>query len=833
MRILHALLAHYRRHPVQAVFLLTSIVIANALLVGTQLINAQARASYARGEQLLDLAPIGEIAPVNPAAGIPESDYLRLRLAGFDFVVPALGTQVRTADGTALELLAVDALALPRAGPGRPASAAPTPAGGQHQSAAFGGFSLPPYQVLIAPGRLRQLGLADGARIRLSDGLDLPPLRVAPDANLGHRLMLDIGALQSALGAPGTLSHLLVFPADPGRLAALRHALPANLHYVPADTAPDPGELTRSFHLNLAAMGLLAFVVGVFLTFNALAFTYTDRGELLRRLRLSGVSRLELGAALIAELVLFLGAGTALGAWLGMLLAALLLPGVGRTLAQLYEVYIAYPDTLAPGALWLPLAMTATAAVACVLHPMRQSLSAPLLGRAGSQWRLSATARRDRRGFAAGLVLLAAAGLAAQNARGTGTALAGMAALLLGTALCLPAVLRGLLTVLARMVPARHARSRWLLADSRWLLGPASLALMAMVLALVANSGLNTMIGSFRAATADWLDQRLAAPLYLRDADRNQAIDDWLATNAPDIDRIDRYRTRLETRRPDGSAVRIEVVTLPGDPAWSNTVQRVDAADAAAERFDSGQGLYISERAWRLDGWAIGDTVNLCASVPPLTVVGIYHDYGNPHSQWMITPELFAHCWPQLAPVSSALRGPEDTDWPGVRLALVESLGLAPDDIIDQAGLKAAGIATFDRTFLVTDALNLLTLLVAGIGVFCAVSAIHHHRIFQQALLASLGLTAAERGALMLLQWGLLGVLALALVWPFGMVLAAYLASVVTPAAFGWSFPLRLDWTPFARLALLSTSSLVLAVLWPSIRLLRTPPAVMLREERA
>ena len=43
-------------------------------------------------------------------------------------------------------------------------------------------------------------------------------------------------------------------------------------------------ELTRSFHLNLAAMGLLAFVVGVFLTYNALAFSYTDRAELIRKL---------------------------------------------------------------------------------------------------------------------------------------------------------------------------------------------------------------------------------------------------------------------------------------------------------------------------------------------------------------------------------------------------------------------------------------------------------------------------------------------------------------------------------------------------------------------
>ena len=257
----------------------------------------------------------------------------------------------------------------------------------------------------------------------------------------------------------------------------------------------EPGsELTRSFHLNLAAMGLLAFVVGVFLTYNALAFSYTDRHELLRKLRLVGVTRRALRAALVLELLLFLGIGSLLGAWLGGQLAVWLLPGVGRTLAQLYGVYIAYPDTLAPAGAWLPLLMTAVAAALCVSYPMRRSLSAPLLERWTAGWQMREVARRDRWLLLGGLALLLLAWLAAEHANTVWTALAGMASLLLGATLCLPLVLRAILAGLTRLVPSRHARSGWLLADSRWLLGPVSLALMAMTLALVANSGLNTMI---------------------------------------------------------------------------------------------------------------------------------------------------------------------------------------------------------------------------------------------------------------------------------------------------------------------------------------------------
>ena len=122
-------------------------------------------------------------------------------------------------------------------------------------------------------------------------------------------------------------------------------------------------------------------------------------------------------------------------------------------------------------------------------------------------------------------------------------------------------------------------------------------------------------------------------------------------------------------------------------------------------------------------------------------------------------------------------------------------------------------------------------LLVAAIGIFCAISAIHHHRVSQQALLSSLGMTRRERGTLLLLQWGMLGLLCMVLVWPFGTALAAYLGAVVTPIAFGWSFPLQIEWQHYLVLAALASTSLMLAVILPSIRLLRTSPAAMMREQ--
>ena len=825
MKLNGILLTHYRQHPVQALFLLTGIIIANVLLAGTLLINAQARSSYSQGEQYLSATPIGQIRQKDRNRTIDERDYVNLRRQGFDMLAPLLRQIVRTENGEALELLGVDVFAMPR-----PARRFNFNDRNGSADGSLMGFAFPPFQLWAAPPRLEQLSAKNSSRIRLTSGELLPPAVAIANQQLGHRLLIDIGALQSLSGNRKGLTSILVFPASSERMTNLYQALPEYLEYVSNSETPDPAQLTRSFHLNLAAMGLLAFVVGIFLTYNALSFSYTDRRDLIRKLRLAGVMKGELARALILELTFFLVAGALIGSWLGAQMAAWLLPGVVRTLAQLYGVYITYPDGLVPSGIWLPFLMTVVAAGLCVLFPLRESLNAPMLERKQAGWQHDTVVRRDRLMAVTGFMLLAAALVAGLITTHLWLALAGMACLLLGAALLLPSVLRLLISVMEKLVPAKNARFSWLLADSRWLLGPASVALMAMTLALIANSGLNTMINSFRQATDDWLGQRLVANLYLRGENRSVELETWLAATMPELTVTERYRTAITRPGPGEEPVAVEVVSLQEGKRFRNSVKLVHGNRDAVTKFENGEGVYISERAWRIDGWQTGASLKLCKSHAKVPVLGVYRDYGNPKSQWMVNRQLFRNCWPELTATGLAVYGAKDYDWGRVRLAIAEKFELQDDEIINQTELKQVGLAVFDRTFAVTRALNALTLLVAAIGIFCAISAIHHHRVGQQALLASLGLSRRERGSLLLLQWGMLGLLCMVLVWPLGTLLAAYLGMVVTPAAFGWSFPLQLDWQHYLVLAAMAAASLVLAVILPSLRLLYTSPAAMLRE---
>ena len=64
---------------------------------------------------------------------------------------------------------------------------------------------------------------------------------------------------------------------------------------------------------------------------------------------------------------------------------------------------------------------------------------------------------------------------------------------------------------------------RWVWADARQALGPLSLALMALLLALAVNVGVGTMVESFRRTFLGYLDQRLAAEVYVAARDPAEA----------------------------------------------------------------------------------------------------------------------------------------------------------------------------------------------------------------------------------------------------------------------------------------------------------------------
>ncbi len=784
---LSALLSHWLRHPVQLAMLMLGLALATALWSGVQAINAEARASYDRAAAVLGQNRMERIVSQD-GGPIAQDLYVALRRDGWK-VSPVVEGRLPATD---LRLLGIDPLTLPAG-----AASVPVRTGAELADFLSGGG-----QLFLNPET------AAGLR---PDGL--PALRTDPGLPPGTGLT-DVGVAQRLLGMEGRLSHLLVSPgAQPDR------PLPQGLVRRAPDGGTDISRLTDSFHLNLTAFGFLAFAVGLFIVNSAIGLAFEQRRAMLRTLRALGLSAREImGLVLLELLVLALAAGM-IGIGLGYLVAAALLPDVAATLRGLYGAEVTGTLSLRPGwwlaGLGMALAGTLLAAGQSLWRLWQLPLLAPAQPRAWAR----ATARSLWRQGVAGAALLGlSAGLLAFGT-GLPAGFGGLAALLVGAALCLPLGLILVTGLGGRM--ARGVLVQWFWADTRQQVPGLSLALMALLLALAANIGVGTMVSSFRQTFVGWLDQRLASELYVtaRSADEARRLEAWLAPRTDAVLPILSAGTPL-FGRPG------EVYGITDHPTYRDNWPLLAALPDVWGRIATGQGLMVNEQLYRAEALALGDAVDLPGG--PLPVVGVYSDYGNPRPQVLIAPESLMARFPDTPRLRFGLR--VDPDRAGaLAAALVAEFGLPDGAVVDQATLKALSLQVFEQTFAVTAALNVLMLGIAGLAMFASLLTLSGLRLPQVAPVWAMGLTRPRLALLDFARTLLLAALTLMAALPLGLALAWVLLAVVNVAAFGWRLPMQVFPGDLARLGGIALLAAGVASLIPVLRLARIAPAALLR----
>jgi putative ABC transport system permease protein len=809
--IFATLLSHWRRHPMNFATLVIGLAVATALWSGVQALNQQARTSYDRAAAVFGEAGASSIVSAK-GLFVAQETYVALRRAGWK-VSPVLEGTVRIG-AASYRLIGVDPLTVSKA----------SPVGGFASGADLEGFLRSPGRTLAATETLIELGATEGARPHTDGGHALPPL-VSAEAVAPGLLLVDIGVAQEILGRSGQLTRLVADAAEPRGSAQLSALTGRALRLEKPGEAGDLARLTDSFHLNLTAFGLLAFIVGLFIVHASIGLAFEQRLATLRTIRAVGAPLWLLMAVLVGEVILFALVAGALGMVAGYLIAAALLPDVAASLEGLYGAHVG--GHLAIEARWWlsGLGMALAGAMLASALSLFKVYQLPVLAVAKPlAWREAQQAQLRRQGILAALCLAIALGALLWGS-GLVAGFAVIAGVLLGAALLLPLGLAAVLRIGERR--SQGALAQWFWADTRQQLSGLSLALMALLLALSANVGVGTMVEGFRKTFTSWLDERLNSEIYFDAANVTdaRAIEAWLR----DDPRVTAVLPvwKAETRIKGWP---VDVYGTRDHATYRDHFSLLSHADNAWDRVRDGSGALVSEQLARRMGLSLGSVLSIptAGGVWELPVVGLYPDYGNPKGQVRVNVDHLVRHFSEARRTSYSLRVA-----PGETHAIIQKMqtemGSGIARIVDQASLKAMSTRIFERTFAVTGALNTLTLVVSGIALFASLLTLSDLRLTQLAPVWALGVTRRRLADLEIGKLLVLAAITSVLAVPLGLVLAWCLVAIVNVQAFGWRLPFHFFPMQWALILASALATAFLAAIIPVIRLQRTAPQDLIK----
>jgi putative ABC transport system permease protein len=397
---------------------------------------------------------------------------------------------------------------------------------------------------------------------------------------------------------------------------------------------------------------------------------------------------------------------------------------------------------------------------------------------------------------------------------------AALGCLLLGAALILPGILAMTLTVSERL--SRGALMEWFWADTRMQLPGLSLALMALLLALSANIGVGTMVSSFRLTFVGWLDQRLAAELYVTAKDEAEAarLRAWLPGRSTSV---------LPIWSIDGEVLgeKIQIFGVADDATYRQHWPLIASDSDVWDKLAANKGALINEQMWRRGVGKIGQSLPMPGGWN-VDVVGVFSDYGNPNGQVIVGIETLERHYPDVPKLRYGIRvSPERV--PDLKRQLIDEFGLPETAIVDQASLKRQSRAIFDQTFKVTGALNVLTLAVAGFAMFSSLLTLSGIRLPQLAPVWAMGVRRRDLAVYEVARTLALWLATFVAAIPVGLALAWMLLAIVNVEAFGWRLPMMIFPTDWLLLGAIAFLGALLSVLVPVRHLATINPADLLR----
>ncbi len=625
---------------------------------------------------------------------------------------------------------------------------------------------------LVTATLARQDGLAVGSELTIQGPAAPMPVRVvgilAGDGPWGgvsgRAVIIPLETARTAFLDDG-LTRVDIDLAEGTDPAAVVDAFEAGLltqPYVvaaPADLAASMRASTGEFAATTALIAAVALFAGAFLIFNTLSMTVVERLRELGLLRAAGATRRQLTGFILLQAAAIGIGGSILGVALGALLAAVMVGWVGTVGAvPLGDPALTATDVAV--AFVIGLAVTLAAAI----EPARRAARIPPVEALKARLDLPAARRARLRWLVAVFLVVGVVGLLAwPGAIGDGAVVRSL--LVYGTLLAVVLALPLVLPVLARIagtpfalvarLEERLARATILRDRSR-----ATLTVGALTVGLAMIVALGGLGQHARAAASTWVadvvpGDLVVSSIFPRSPD--EGLIEALGTlpGVAAMSAIATFDLAVDGVRVDGAA-------MDGAALATDGRLRLTAGDRATalRALDGGGVVIVPAGIASRDGLAVGDALTVTAadgSALPLRVVAIAE-----RTLPGATGESLVVGW-----ADAETLGVAGADAYAVRFALGATDGqrTAFADEARALALEPVGLdriqgavgAALDRVFGLFDALALVAVIVAALGIINTLTMNVLERVREIGVLRAAGMTRRQVWRSVVVEAGLTG----------------------------------------------------------------------------
>jgi putative ABC transport system permease protein len=224
-------------------------------------------------------------------------------------------------------------------------------------------------------------------------------------------------------------------------------------------------------------------------------------------------------------------------------------------------------------------------------------------------------------------------------------------------------------------------------------------------------------------------------------------------------------------------------------------------------------------------------TLSLGETQASFRIADIYYDYSSERGNILMDRKTMLRYLPDPAPSNLAIYVSPDARLETVRAEIDKATAGHRVLMFSNRDLRAEAIRIFDRTFAITYALEAVAVIVAVMGIAGALLALVIDRRRELGLLRFLGAATGQVRKLILVEAGLLGLLANLAGLALGFALSLILIFVINKQSFGWT--IRFHWPVQILLGALTVvnAATVLAGLYPAQVAVGLNPLEVIHEE--